>query len=98
MSPSIDVEMLKALGLQDQDARISSHASSQFSSTFKLTTTTDGEPRNYFVKIGTGKDAAVMFKGTEKPNKHRSGRKGKKKLYLIPYPAKLDAPSYVANP
>ncbi|GAB0136253.1 hypothetical protein EsDP_00004562 [Epichloe bromicola] len=63
MAPNVDVEILKALGLQDEEAQISSHGGSGFSSTFKLTATKNGQPINYFVKTGAGKNAELMFKG-----------------------------------
>ncbi|KAG5974828.1 hypothetical protein E4U55_008041 [Claviceps digitariae] len=64
MPPPVDVAILKALHLQDQDATISSHGHSGFSSTFKLTTRTEnGRPKSYFVKTGSGEEAEQMFRG-----------------------------------
>lgn len=67
MAPNVDVEILKALGLQDEEAQISSHGGSGFSSTFKLTATKNGQLINYFVKTGAGENAELMFKGTYLP-------------------------------
>jgi hypothetical protein len=64
MPPTVDAEILKALGVDGQDASITSHGGSGFSSTFKLSTTMDGKPIKYFVKTGTGDAAQLMFKGT----------------------------------
>lgn len=63
MAPNVDSEILKALGIHGQDAKIASHGGSGFSSTFKLSATVDGQPMNYFVKTGSGKGAEVMFNG-----------------------------------
>ncbi|KAG6009800.1 hypothetical protein E4U21_001230 [Claviceps maximensis] len=63
MKNPVDVAILRALHLQDQNAVISAHGHSGFSSTFKLTTTKNGRPMHYFIKIGTGKAAEMMFKG-----------------------------------
>ncbi|OAA46219.1 phosphotransferase enzyme family protein [Metarhizium rileyi] len=67
MTPNVDPEILKALGIDDHrhDAKIASHGASGFSSTFKLSATINGRPRSYFVKTGTGKDAELMFKGED---------------------------------
>lgn len=67
MAPNVDVEILKALGLQDEEAQISSHGGSGFSSTLKLTATKNGQPITYFVKTGAGENAELMFKGTYLP-------------------------------
>ena len=64
MAPSVDSAILEALGLEPGQAKIASHGSSGFASSFKLTSTSaDGQPINYFVKTGTGSDAEVMFRG-----------------------------------
>lgn len=60
---SVDSAILTALGLDAANTKISSHGGSGFSSTFKLSTTLDGQSKNYFVKTGTGQDAEEMFKG-----------------------------------
>ncbi|KAG6011224.1 hypothetical protein E4U54_008186 [Claviceps lovelessii] len=65
-NPPVDVAILRALHLQDQDATIRPHGHSGFSSTLKLTTTTkNGQQMSYFVKTGTGEDAEQMFKARE---------------------------------
>ncbi|KAG6003895.1 hypothetical protein E4U43_000834 [Claviceps pusilla] len=62
-NPLVDVAILRALHLQDQDATIRPHGHSGFSSTFKLITRTkNGQQMSYFVKTGTGEDAEQMFK------------------------------------
>ncbi|KAJ4390525.1 hypothetical protein N0V85_007135 [Neurospora sp. IMI 360204] len=66
MSPTVDPAILRTLGLDPNSASasITSHGGSGFSSTYKLLTTTpDGHKRAYFVKTGTGPDAAAMFLG-----------------------------------
>lgn len=63
MAPSVDPAILKALALDADETKISSHGGSGFASTFKLSTTVDGKPRHYFVKTGSGADAETMFKG-----------------------------------
>ncbi|KHN99235.1 phosphotransferase enzyme family protein [Metarhizium album ARSEF 1941] len=63
MTPNVDPAILKALGIDGQHARIASHGGSGFSATFKLSTTIDGQPVNYFVKTGSGKAAELMFTG-----------------------------------
>lgn len=65
MVPSADSAILEALGLDPASTRISTHGGSGFSSTFKLSSTLNGEKVNYFVKTGTGKDAETMFKGSQ---------------------------------
>ncbi|CAN8103949.1 unnamed protein product [Discula destructiva] len=60
---AVDSAILKALGLDAQNTKQTSHGGSGFSSTFKLTCTKDGKQVAYFVKTGTGKDAEVMFRG-----------------------------------
>ncbi|KAI9149210.1 Fructosamine-3-kinase [Paramyrothecium foliicola] len=63
MAPSVDPAILKALGLDPATTHIDSHGGSGFASTFKLSSTVDGKPVNYFVKTGTGQAAEVMFRG-----------------------------------
>ena len=61
--PVVDPAILEALGLDVAHTTIASHGGSGFASTFKLSTTVDGQQRHYFVKTGTGKDAELMFRG-----------------------------------
>ncbi|OAQ80364.1 fructosamine kinase [Purpureocillium lilacinum] len=61
--PAVDPAILEALGLDVAHTTIASHGGSGFASTFKLSTTVDGQQRHYFVKTGTGKDAELMFRG-----------------------------------
>ncbi|KAG5917637.1 hypothetical protein E4U42_007170 [Claviceps africana] len=63
MPRSVDVAILRALHLQDQDATMSSHGHSGFASTFRLTAMKDGQTMQYFVKTGSGKGAERMFIG-----------------------------------
>lgn len=63
MSSRIDPAIVEVLGLDPSTARLTSHGGSGFASTFKLTSTVNGKEVNYFVKTGTGPDAALMFKG-----------------------------------
>jgi protein-ribulosamine 3-kinase len=63
MSSSIDPAILEALGLEANATKITSHGGSGFSGTFKLSSIVDGQAVNYFVKVGTGSDAEVMFRG-----------------------------------
>ncbi|KJZ72003.1 hypothetical protein HIM_08564 [Hirsutella minnesotensis 3608] len=60
-----DRAILEALGLDPENTTMTPHGGSGFSSTFKLSTTNpdDGEPRNYFVKMGSGPDSEAMFRG-----------------------------------
>ncbi|KAH7320258.1 fructosamine kinase [Stachybotrys elegans] len=64
MSP-VDPAILEALGLHGSDAKMAPHGGSGFSSSFKLTTTSnsDDTPKSYFVKTSSGKSAEVMFRG-----------------------------------
>ncbi len=64
MAPAVDGAILEALGLDANATTMSSHGGSGFASTFKLSTTVDGQPKHYFVKTGSGADAETMFKGT----------------------------------
>ncbi|KAL7932353.1 Ketosamine-3-kinase [Trichoderma chlorosporum] len=63
MSPSVDPAILAALDLDKDTTTISSVGGSGFSSTFKLSTTKDGQPFHYFVKTGSGEGAKIMFQG-----------------------------------
>ncbi|KFA53284.1 hypothetical protein S40293_04666 [Stachybotrys chartarum IBT 40293] len=63
MPPSVDPAILEALGLDAAQTKIASHGGSGFSSTFKLSSTVDGHPMNYFVKTASGKASEVMFRG-----------------------------------
>ncbi|KAI0163078.1 fructosamine kinase [Pestalotiopsis sp. NC0098] len=63
MSPKVDSAILEALGLDPEVTKIGSHGGSGFASTFKISSTVDGEEKNYFVKTGSGPDAELMFKG-----------------------------------
>lgn len=69
MSPSVDPAILEALGLDASQTNISTHGSSGFASSFKISTTVDGQPMNYFVKTGSGKDSEVMFRGAPSNSK-----------------------------
>lgn len=60
---AVDSAILEALGLDAQNTNQTSHGGSGFSSTYKLASTKDGNQVNYFVKLGTGKEAEVMFRG-----------------------------------
>lgn len=63
MPPSIDSAILAALHLDKDQTTISPVGGSGFSSTFRLSTTKDGQPFDYFVKTGSGEGARVMFQG-----------------------------------
>jgi protein-ribulosamine 3-kinase len=63
MASDVDPAIVKALGLDPAVTKIASHGGSGFASTFRLSSKVDGEDRNYFVKIGTGADSELMFKG-----------------------------------
>lgn len=64
MLPNVDPAILEALGLEATSSKLVSHGGSGFSSTYKLIAAKDGEDLTFFVKIGTGPDAEVMFRGT----------------------------------
>lgn len=65
MATKVDAAIIKALGLDAAATSIASHSGgSGFASTFKLSTTVDGQPRGFFVKTATGNDSEVMFRGT----------------------------------
>lgn len=59
----VDPAIIEALGLDPACSSIASHGGSGFASTFKISTTVDGKPVNYFVKTGPGKEAEIMFRG-----------------------------------
>ncbi|KAK5635185.1 hypothetical protein RRF57_010897 [Xylaria bambusicola] len=63
MSSNVDPAITDALGLDPSTTKITSHGGSGFASTFKLSSTVNGKDINYFVKTGTGEDAALMFQG-----------------------------------
>lgn len=63
MAHNVDAAIIEALGLDPSSTKLVSHGGSGFSSTFKLSSTVDGKPMNYFVKTGTGKDSEIMFTG-----------------------------------
>lgn len=65
MPPSIDSAILTALNLDKNHTTISSAGGSGFSSTFKLSTTKDGQPFDYFVKTSSGEGARIMFEGNK---------------------------------
>lgn len=60
----VDPAIIEALGLDPANAVMHSHGGSGFASTFKIKGEKDGNPVNYFVKTGVGKEAEVMFRGT----------------------------------
>ncbi|KAI2620243.1 fructosamine kinase [Hypomontagnella submonticulosa] len=59
----VDAAILEALGLDAGSTTITSHGSSGFASSFKLSSTVDGKEKNYFVKTGNTPDSELMFKG-----------------------------------
>ncbi|KAL7918617.1 Ketosamine-3-kinase [Trichoderma austrokoningii] len=63
MPLAIDSAILTALNLDRNHTTISSAGGSGFSSTFKLSTTKDGQPFDYFVKTSSGEAARIMFQG-----------------------------------
>jgi protein-ribulosamine 3-kinase len=62
MALALDPAIVKALSLP-ATAKIVSHGGSGFASTFKITSTSNGEEKLYFVKTGTGSGAKAMFTG-----------------------------------
>jgi hypothetical protein len=76
---AVDPSLLKALGLAPDQAKMASHGSSGFSSTFKITATLDGQQKNYFVKTGSGKSSEVMFRGSFSHHLIFARRRKKKK-------------------
>jgi len=63
MLPNVDPAILEALGLEATSSKMVSHGGSSFASSFKLTSSKDGQELAFFVKTGTGPDAEVMFRG-----------------------------------
>ena len=65
MPAHVDPALVAALGLHPATASIETHGGSGFSSTYKLTgeKEKDGKSVQYFVKTGSGDDAATMFRG-----------------------------------
>lgn len=63
MPPNVDPAILEALGLEATSSKLVAHGGSGFSSTFKLVAAKDGRDVTYFVKIGFGPEADVMFRG-----------------------------------
>lgn len=66
MAFNVDPAILDALKLDPAQSQIHAHGGSGFASTFKISSTVDGQPVHYFVKTGDGKDSEVMFKGEER--------------------------------
>jgi protein-ribulosamine 3-kinase len=63
MATAVDPAIVAALKLDAENSKITSHGGSGFSSTFRLSGTKHGKSVSYFVKIGSGPDAEVMFRG-----------------------------------
>lgn len=63
VSSDVDPAILQALCLDHTLTSIASHGGSGFASTFKISSTVDGKPVSYFVKMGAGEDAEIMFRG-----------------------------------
>jgi hypothetical protein len=63
MLPNVDPAILEALGLEATSSKMVSHGGSDFSSTYKLIATRDGEELAFFIKTGTGTNAEAMFRG-----------------------------------
>lgn len=63
MPPNVDPAIIAALRLDPNTTKTTPHGGSGFASTFKLSSTVNGKDINYFVKTGTGEDAALMFQG-----------------------------------
>jgi len=59
----LDSAIIKALSLDPAATQVQSHGGSGFSTTAKITSTINGEQKNYFLKTGQGKDAQTMFEG-----------------------------------
>jgi protein-ribulosamine 3-kinase len=66
---TIDSAVAKLLSLDPKETTISSAGGgSSFASTSKITTKlSDGTERQYFMKMGSGKEASVMFEGIKIP-------------------------------
>lgn len=67
LNTKVDPAIVEALGLDPACSSIASHGGSGFASTFKISTTVDEKPVNYFVKTGPGKEAEIMFRGVCMP-------------------------------
>ncbi|KAH8593248.1 Fructosamine/Ketosamine-3-kinase [Bisporella sp. PMI_857] len=63
MAPKLDPSIVKALSLDLSKTTISSHGSSGFASTFKITTAVNEQEKLFFIKTGTGKGGEIMFTG-----------------------------------
>jgi protein-ribulosamine 3-kinase len=64
MPPKIDQAILSALSLDTATTTIASHGGSGFANTFKLVSNKgNNDEKLYFVKIGKGESAGVMFEG-----------------------------------
>ncbi|KAJ8125507.1 hypothetical protein O1611_g8133 [Lasiodiplodia mahajangana] len=63
MASTVDPAIIEALSLDPKTTKLTSHGGSGFASTFKLSSTVNGKEVNYFMKTGTGPDAALMFRG-----------------------------------
>jgi hypothetical protein len=63
MPSKIDSAILSAISLDAATTIMASHGGSGFASTFKLISTKDDNKKLYFVKIGKGEGARVMFEG-----------------------------------
>ncbi|TVY16944.1 Ketosamine-3-kinase [Lachnellula arida] len=63
MTPKIDPAILSALSLDAATTSITSHGGSGFASTFKITSTAEGNEKLFFVKQGKGKASEIMFTG-----------------------------------
>ncbi|KAK3944462.1 fructosamine kinase [Diplogelasinospora grovesii] len=64
MSSDIDPAILEALHLDPTSAKLQTHGSSGFASTFKIVAATkDGQKVEYFVKTSAESNAEVMFRG-----------------------------------
>ncbi|OAA54044.1 fructosamine-3-kinase [Cordyceps fumosorosea ARSEF 2679] len=63
MARKVDSVILETLGLDASETRMSPHGGSGFASTFKLSTSVDGQPCRYFIKTGRAAAAETMFRG-----------------------------------
>lgn len=59
----LDAAVIRSLSLEAARITVASHGGSGFTTTAKITTTKDGTEKHYFMKLGKGKGAEVMFKG-----------------------------------
>ncbi|KAJ0302284.1 hypothetical protein COL5a_010918 [Colletotrichum fioriniae] len=102
MAPNVDPAILEALQLDPEQTEIASHGGSGFASSFKLTSVIDGQPTNFFVKTGSGKDAEVMFRdfldlGSSAPGGSGlslAAKLAKMHTTLAPVPEGFDRPMY----